>query len=123
MTATPASLGWHMPAEWQPHEATWIAWPHNRDDWPGKFAPIPWVYADIVKHLHTGEYVHILVNDLAHEKRARYVLQKVGVDLKQVRFFAIPTDRVWTRDSGPIFLSHPSGQVAMTDWHFNAWAN
>jgi agmatine deiminase len=111
-----------MPAEWQPHEATWIAWPHNKDDWPGKFAPIPWVYGEIVKHLHTGEFVHILVNDSAHEKRARGVLKKVGVDLQRVRFFRIRTDRVWTRDSGPIFVTNRAGQVAMTDWSFNAWA-
>jgi agmatine deiminase len=122
MTATPASLGWRMPAEWEPHEATWIAWPHNKSDWPGKFAPIPWVYGDIVKHLHTGEFVHILVNDAAHEKRARGVLKKVGVDFERFRFFRIRTDRVWTRDSGPIFLTNQSGQVAMTDWRFNAWA-
>ena len=113
-----------MPAEWQPHEATWIAWPHNRGDWPGKFAPIPWVYAEIVKHLHTGEYVHILVNEptLTHKRRARAVLTRVGVDARRIRFFPIPTDRVWTRDSGPIFVTHPNGKVALTDWHFNGWA-
>ncbi len=111
-----------MPAEWQAHEATWIAWPHCHADWPGKFAPIPWVYGEIVKHLHTGEIVHILVNDAASEKRALAVLRKVGVDMTRVRFFAIPTDRVWMRDSGPIFLTNSAGKVAMTDWHFNAWA-
>ncbi|MBM3996002.1 MAG: agmatine deiminase family protein [Planctomycetes bacterium] len=119
---TPAAQGWFMPAEWQPHEATWIAWPHNKDDWPGKFAPIPWVYAEIVKHLHTGELVHILVNDAAHERRALGILTKVGVDLSRIRFFRIPTDRVWTRDSGPIFLTNGAGDIAMTDWRFNAWA-
>ncbi|MBI1833193.1 MAG: agmatine deiminase family protein, partial [Planctomycetes bacterium] len=122
MMTTPAAQGWFMPAEWQPHEATWIAWPHNKDDWPGKFATIPWVYGEIVRHLHTGEFIHILVNDAAHEKRARDVLAKVGVDLSRIRFFTIPTDRVWTRDSGPIFLVNGAGGVAMTDWRFNAWA-
>jgi len=122
MTATPAAMGWRMPAEWQPHEATWIAWPHHSDDWPGKFATIPWVYGEMVRHLHTGEFVHILVNDAASEKRARGLLTSVGVDLERVRFFRIPTDRVWTRDSGPIFVSNGAGKVAMTDWHFNAWA-
>src|SRR5437773_4140775 len=97
MTVMPASQGWRMPAEWEPHEATWLAWPHNRDDWPGKFAPIPWVYGEIVKHLHTGEFVHILVNDADHEYRARAVLTKGGVDFQQIRFFRIPTDRVWPR--------------------------
>src|SRR3712207_1197362 len=111
-----------MPAEWEPHEATWIAWPHNRRDWPGKLAPIPWVYAEIVRHLHTGEAVHILVNDAASEKRVRSLLARVGVDLRQVRFFRLPTDRVWARDFGPIFVTSPRGQVAITDWGFNAWA-
>ena len=122
MTLTPAEQGWHMPAEWAPHEATWIAWPHCRADWPGKFAPIPWVYGEIVKHLCGGEFVQILVNDGRSEKRARAVLGKVGVDLTQIGFFHIRTDRVWTRDSGPIFLTNREGKVALTDWHFNAWA-
>src|SRR5438128_2089978 len=57
------AAGWRMPAEWEPHAATWIAWPHERSDWPGKFATIPWVYTEIVRHLHTSETVHLLVND------------------------------------------------------------
>ncbi len=122
MTATPASLGFFMPAEWEPHEATWLAWPHERSDWPGKFAPIPWVYGEIVKQLQIGERVHLLVNDAAGEKRARAVLKKVGVDFTRLRFFRIPTDRVWTRDSGPLFVCHRDGTLGMTDWHFNAWA-
>src|SRR5262245_32751807 len=122
MNATPAQLGFRMPAEWERHEATWIAWPHNADDWPGKFQPIPWVYADIVRHLAAGEKVHILVNDAAGEKRARGFLSKVSVDLKQVHFFRIPTDRVWTRDFGPIFVTHPDGRIGFTHWCFNGWA-
>ncbi len=122
MPATPASSGWFMPAEWSEHEATWIAWPHHRADWPGKFTPIPWVYAEIVKQLHTGEFVHILVDDPASEKKVRAQLAKVGVDLKRVRFFHAPTDRVWTRDYGPIFLTNDQGRIAITDWRFNAWA-
>src|SRR6267378_2555688 len=61
---------YRMPAEWEPHEATWIAWPHQRDDWPGKFEAIPWVYAEIVRHLHASESVRILVNDACAEQRA-----------------------------------------------------
>src|SRR5437870_7388302 len=105
----PAQLGWYQPAEWQPHEATWLAWPHHRDDWPGKFPTIPWVYAEIVRHLHTGEIVHLLVNDGAMEKRARGVLKKERVDLSRVRFFHLLTDRVWTRDYGPLFLTNARG--------------
>jgi agmatine deiminase len=111
-----------MPAEWEPHEATWLAWPHERADWPGKFAPIPWVYGEIVRHLHTAERVNILVQDAPHERAATGILRKVGVDLARIGFLRIPTDRVWTRDSGPIFLTNAAGQVALTDWRFNAWA-
>lgn len=112
----------YMPAEWAPHEATWIAWPHNRNDWPGKFSPIPWVYAEIVRHLSRVEKVHILIGDRIREKRARQVLDRAGVDLQQVRFFTIPTDRVWTRDYGPTFVKSKKGDVGCVCWQFNAWA-
>ena len=117
----PAALGYRMPAEWEPHEATWIAWPHNRDDWPGKFPAIPWVYAEIVRHLHRAERVRILAGPRA-ERRAREVLTKLDLDWGRIDFVRAPTDRVWTRDSGPIFLTRPGGPVALTDWRFNAWA-
>ena len=123
MTTYPAEQGWRMPAEWEPHQATWIAWPHQRDDWAGKFAPIGWVYTEIVRHLSASEQVHILVNDPAAERRARLHLQQARLDLERVRFFHFPTDRVWTRDYGPIFLTNPQSDVAQTDWRFNGWAN
>jgi agmatine deiminase len=113
---------WRMPAEWEPHRATWIAWPHQRDDWPGKFEPIPWVYAEIVRHLHASEMVHLLVNDHAAEIEVRDLLTQTGVDLARVCFFHSPTDRVWTRDYGPIFVVNSDGELGQTDWHFNAWA-
>jgi agmatine deiminase len=122
MTVTPASLGYRMPAEWEPHEATWIAWPHRKDDWPGKFAAIPWVYAEIMRHLHASEPVRILVNNARAEERARQVLSQVRLDWSRIQFFHIRTDRVWTRDYGPIFVRGPGGDVAITDWKFNAWA-
>jgi agmatine deiminase len=93
-----------MPAEWERHEATWLAWPHERTDWPGKFAPIPWVYADIVRHLARVERVRILVQDRAEGRTARRVLQKSGADLAAVDFFVAPTNRGWTRDFGAIFV-------------------
>jgi len=119
---TPRELGFRMPAEWEPHEATWLAWPHNREDWPGKFQPIPWVYAEIVRLLAARERAHILVEDSAAERRARGILKRAGADLERVEFHAWPTDRVWTRDSGPIFVRDAQGQVAITNWRFNAWA-
>ncbi len=122
MRATPRALGFRMPAEWEPHEATWIAWPHNRDDWPGRFAPIPWVYAEIVRKLAQVERVRILIQDGAAEEAARRVLRKSGANLDAVEFFHAPTDRGWTRDYGPLFVSSRAGDVALTNWRFNAWA-
>src|ERR1700720_479109 len=75
----PSQLGFRLPAEWEPHEATWLAWPHERSDWPGKFPPIPWVYGDIVRRLARVEKVCILVEDATVEKRPRQVLAKCAV--------------------------------------------
>jgi agmatine deiminase len=122
MSDAPAKSGWRMPAEWEPHQATWIAWPHNRSDWPGRFGPIPWVFADIVRHLHEVEEVHILINNTILEKRARGMLRKFGVNLQRVHFIPVPTNRVWTRDYAPIFVVSKKDGLGMTDWHFNAWA-
>lgn len=124
---TPRELGLRMPAEWDHHAATWIAWPHNPEDWPGKFQPIPWVYGEMVRRLARVETVQILVNDAAAEKRARSLLRRCGASLAQIQFHHWPSDRVWLRDSGPIFLTPaPSGAAApplgLTDWKFNAWA-
>jgi agmatine deiminase len=121
-TDTPAALGYCMPAEWETHEATWLAWPHRQADWPGKFGPIPWVYCEIVRRLHQSETVRVLVNDVRAEGRARGQLRRAGVDLARVEFFPIATDRVWTRDYGPYFVRNPAGSVAATDWGFNGWA-
>ena len=119
---TPREMGFRMPAEWELHEATWLAWPHNHEDWPGKFQPIPWVYAEIVRLLAAHERVHILVVDEKSERRVRGILKRAGANLEQVSFHAWPTDRVWTRDSGPIFVRNAAGQIGLTNWHFNAWA-
>jgi agmatine deiminase len=117
-----------MPAEWEPHAATWIAWPHEARDWPGKLAPIPWVYGEVVRHLVPGERVRILVGDAAVEARARALLRRVGVDLGRVDFVRAPTDRSWTRDYCPLFVvaggkpGATSRRVAITNWRFNGWA-
>jgi agmatine deiminase len=119
---TPYELGYRMPAEWDQHAATWLAWPHERTDWPGKFAPIPWVYADIVRHLSQVERVRILVENVAAEHSARAMLVKSGADLAAVDFYRVPTNRGWIRDFGPIFVRNAKGDTAVTNWHFNAWA-
>jgi agmatine deiminase len=122
LSKTPHHLGYRMPAEWEPHQATWLAWPQNPEDWPGKSQAIPWVYAEILRLLSARERVHILVNDLRAEHRAQVVLERAGATLDQVSFHRWPTNRVWTRDSGPIFIRNVEGRVALTNWHFNAWA-
>ncbi|MFZ0302374.1 MAG: agmatine deiminase family protein [Terracidiphilus sp.] len=111
-----------MPAEWEPHEATWLAWPHNPEDWPGKFAAIPWLYAEIVRLLAARERVHLIVEDAAAEKLVRSMLKRAGADLDKVDFHHWPTDRGWTRDSGPIFVRSAEGRVGLTNWQFNGWA-
>ncbi|MES1262279.1 MAG: agmatine deiminase family protein, partial [Acidobacteriota bacterium] len=111
-----------MPAEWEPHEATWIAWPHNEEDWPGRFEPIPWVYAEIVRKLADVEQVRILVQDAEVEEAARGALRRVGANLAAVEFFRQPTDRVWTRDFGPSFVRDAAGGVTAVKWRFNGWA-
>lgn len=111
-----------MPAEWEPHEATWLAWPHERSDWPGKFAPIPWIYGDIVAKLARVERVKIIVEDAALEKSVRRVLEKCAADMSAVEFLRWPTNRSWTRDFCPIFVHDSKGRVAITNWLFNGWA-
>jgi agmatine deiminase len=111
-----------MPAEWEPHEATWLAWPHNRSDWPGRFAPIPWVYAEIVRKLSAVERVRILVRDETAGREARRVLLKAGAAMDAAELLCCPTNRVWTRDTGPLFVRNRRGETALTYWQFNAWA-
>ena len=117
-----AHLNYRMPAEWEAHESTWIAWPHNAEDWPGKFQPIPWVYSEIVRHLSLVEEVNILVNDEKAEKNARRILLRAGANIARLHFHHWRTDRIWLRDSGPIFVKNAGGQTAITNWKFNAWA-
>jgi len=144
--ANPAAPGPRVPAEWEPHEATWLAWPHYRDDWPGKFEPIPWVYAEIIRHLARRERVELIVNDAASEKRIRKILDRSNALSDKVRFHRWPTNRVWTRDSGCTFVTTPSlarpdsrgrmsprvlkagntggsaSELLAVTWRFNAWA-
>ncbi len=129
-----------MPAEWELHASTWLAWPHYRGDWPGKFEPIPWVYAEIIRHLGRHERVDLIVNSAASEKQAHKVLSKANALSKNVHFHCWPTNRVWTRDSGCTFVlcgagaparekrkgrvSNVAPELALSaiTWRFNAWA-
>lgn len=135
---------YRMPAEWEPHTATWLAWPHYKLDWPGKFEPIPWVYAEIIRYLSRNERVELIVNDAAAEKQARKTLKRAHALNDNVQFHRWPTDRVWTRDSGCAFVAsygesqnqnpHPvftknvaqrmerPPKLSAIKWCFNAWA-
>jgi agmatine deiminase len=112
---------YRMPAEWEPHAATWLAWPHYAGDWPGKFEPIPWVYAEVIRNLARHERVDLVVNDAATERKARKLLQRADALSSGVRFHRWPTNRVWVRDSGCIFAKSNSDLLGIK-WRFNAWA-
>ena len=103
-TQTPSSLGYRMPAEWEPHAATWLAWPHNAADWPGKFQPIPWVYCEIVRHLSQGEEVHILVDDLAMQKRARGTIGARRMPARPRALSSLADEPGLDPGLGPIFV-------------------
>ena len=122
LSDAPGPQGFRMPAEWEPHEATWLAWPHEVTDWPGKFAPIPWIYGEIVRHLSRVEKVRILVEDSDAEQKATRVLRKCHAQMEAVQFFQVRTDRSWTRDYCPTFLRNTYGERGILNWHFNAWA-
>jgi len=126
ISAKPSTTSYRMPAEWEPHQATWLAWPHHRNDWPGKFEPIPWVYAEIIRNLSKNERVELIVNDAASERSARKVLKHANALTGNVRFHHWRTNRVWTRDSGCAFVVPTSGRedksMAAVKWRFNAWA-
>jgi len=111
-----------MPAEWEHHEATWIAWPHHEPDWPGKLAPIPWVYAEIVRALSGYERVEILCHDQDVAENARTLLNAHGVRGDTYRLHAVSNDRVWLRDSAPTGVLRPNGEVELLNWAFNGWA-
>ncbi|MGH7895488.1 MAG: agmatine deiminase family protein [Candidatus Binatia bacterium] len=112
-----------MPAEWEQHAATWIAWPHERSDWPapGKLEAVRWVYGEVIRQLASGEQVRILVPNDAAERQIGATCKRIGVARERVESFRIQTDRSWTRDSCPIFVRDGRGDVAATGWRFNGW--
>ena len=138
-SSTPAALGYTMPAEWEPHAATWLGWPHNASDWPGKFEVIPWIYGEMIRKISAGENVRLIIRHKQDEAFARHIFQHVGVDLRKIQFVIHPTNRGWTRDTGPIFVKRKvrssgfsrSGsrlkaelqtETAIVHFHFNGWA-
>ncbi len=127
---TPRELGYHMPAEWEPHEATWLSWPHKEASWPGAFESVPAIFVQITNHLTKSELVRINVADEDFAERVRKLLKQGGVNLDRVRFHLNPTNDAWCRDHGPIYVVRnrdSNGAVvrerAINDWGYNAWGN
>jgi len=116
--AVPAALGYRMAAEWEPHAATWLAWPHKRESWPDKFEPIPPLYARFIRMLTKFEPVHVLAGGEPVMAEARSLVGEIS----SVTLHNIPTNDAWTRDHGPTFLVGPPGSPpALVDWGYNAW--
>ncbi|MHC1739326.1 MAG: agmatine/peptidylarginine deiminase [Ignavibacteriaceae bacterium] len=114
-----------LPAEWERHRATLISLPHNKEDWPGKFQPIPWVYVEIVRKLTPGEMVYVIIHSKQAEYKFRKMLSKAGVNLKRVKFFKFQTNRSWMRDTSPAFIKkvvEKGEEVSAVRFNFNAWA-
>jgi agmatine deiminase len=121
---TPAQLGYRMPAEWEPHRGTWLSWPHKEASWPGKFDPVPAIFASMVRHLADQEEVHINVAGPPMEQEVRRLLADGGAGSGNVYFHYIPTNDAWCRDHGPIFIQREHEgrrSEAIVDWDFNAW--
>ncbi len=119
---SPAQKRLLMPAEWEPHAATWIAWPHNEPDWPGKLEAVHWAFVEVVRALVEGERVEILCHDGATRRRAVECLRRGGVPKERFGLHTVPNDRCWVRDSGPTAVLDASGEVVWIRWRFNAWA-
>jgi agmatine deiminase len=120
MSGSPPKL--RMPAEWEPHRATWIAWPHHEPDWPTKFETIPWVYAEIARLLAEHEPVEILCQSAEAAESARTMLNAHAVCMDRVNLYVVPTDRVWLRDSAPTGVMNEAGGIVLLHWAFNGWA-
>lgn len=114
-------MAYRMPAEWEPHKRTWLAWPHAKEDWPDKFAPVPWIFCEMVRAIAASERVGLLVKNERAMDEAREHLSRVNVDVKRVDFHIIPTNRGWLRDCGPVWVKEGTKTIAL-DWGFNAWA-
>ena len=117
---SPHKLGYRMPAEWELHEATWLSWPQDRETWPQELEQVEAAYLEIIKHLHEGEQIRILVHGKAEEGRVSKWLREKGIK-GNVFFHEIPTDSPWIRDYGPTFISNQMGSQGLVDWQFNAW--
>ena len=126
IAVSPTRRGFRMPAEWEPHRATWMIWPHNRSDWESKTSAVRWCFAEIIKRLTNSERVALVVQDQRMKRRVERTLKQSGAELSRVEFYVIRTNRSWIRDCGPIFVTRRTAKgqrrIAVTDWGFNGWA-
>ena len=122
MPKTPRFGTYRMPAEWEPQKSTWIAWPHNEKDWPGKFAEIPWVFSKIISILSKIQSVNVLVKNKSEREKAVFFLNILDAKIKNIKFVICKTDRAWTRDFLPIFLKDKKNRNVLSNWEFNAWS-
>jgi agmatine deiminase len=121
--ATPREQGYRMPAEWEPHQATWVSWPHKEASWPGKIETIKPVFARMVADISRSETVHVNVNDDRMEAEARRLLTELG-PLGEVVFHRLPTNDAWCRDHGAIFVKRDQAPaLCALDWKYNAWGD
>lgn len=110
-----------LPAEFEPHEAILLCFPHNADDWPGKYQAVKWAFVDFIKKVSLYEQIILVVQDNAEKKRVTQLLIRSAVDLQKIDFVLADTDRNWMRDSGPIIIEQDQKSLAI-DFNFNAWA-
>ncbi len=123
---TPRELGYHMPAEWEPHEATWLSWPHKEESWPDAFESVPYIFVEIARYLSESELVRINVADADFAERVMELLRAGGVNTDAVRFHFNPTNDAWARDHGPIYVVRDVDgrrERAIIDWGYNAWGD
>ena len=120
---TPKSLGYYFPAEFAPHDAIWLSWPHKEESWPGKIASIYPSYTEFVKIVSLTERVCINVVNEKMRNAAQKMLQLAGVNLERVQFYLHPTNDAWCRDHGPAFLLRDNAvdPKVIIDWNINAW--
>ena len=121
ISKTPTELGYHMPAEWEKHDAVWLAWPYDPTTFPGRVGKVEQIYVQIVKRIHEGEVVNMFVKDDLMQAKATYLLKQAGVNMAKVMFHQFGYADVWFRDYGPTFIVNSHCELAMVNWLFNSW--
>ena len=111
-----------MPAEWERQQSTLIGWPYNKNDWPGKFKNIPGIFAQIISKITKSQEVNLLIKNYNSKNAIKRLLKKHNAKVQNVKFIICKTDRVWMRDTGPIFVKDKKNLNILLNWKFNGWA-